>query len=124
MKHKWNLQLLDDEIVIQQDEPYTELVVGNTHRRFRKPESYYEIKLSESIFEINISFTYYFGSGFELFHSEAQIWKYYQRSINFVLDTLKSGNFGTIRIKKITSPKQEKMNQDIFIEDWILKTLA
>jgi len=100
---KWNLMLENNEVSIQQDEPYAEVLVGFIHNRVTKPEQYFEVKISDSLLELNIELNYFFDSSFHLFHTEEQSWIYYERAVYFILDELCAGSNGTIRIKKISS---------------------
>lgn len=86
----WFLIKDDNKLYIQQLEPYTELYIGIIHRRPKAKQEYFEI------------------------------WKYFADAIFFVLDSLMMGNYGVIRIAKITSQGQvEVMMQDKIVKRWI-----
>lgn len=116
----WFLIKDDNKLYIQQLEPYTELYIGIIHRRPKVKQEYFEVRLSDSVFEITIELFYFFDGALQLFHTQKQIWKYFADAIFFVLDSLMMGNYGCIRIAKITSQGQEEvMMQDMIVQRWI-----
>jgi hypothetical protein len=48
----WFLLKDANKLYIQQDEPYVELHVANIHTKRKAKQEYFEVGLSESIFEI------------------------------------------------------------------------
>jgi hypothetical protein len=116
----WFLLKDGNKLFIQQDEPYVELHVANIQTKRKVKQDYFEVKLNDSIFEINIEFFYCFDGSLELFLSEKQVWKRFEEVIYFVLDSLSMGNYGVIRIAKITSAGQvEVMMQDKIVRKYI-----
>lgn len=121
----WILLKYANKLYIQQDEPYVELHVANIHTKRKAKQEYFEVGLSESIFEINIELFYCFDGSFELFHTEKQVWKRFEEVIYFVLDSLCMGNYGVIRIAKITSVEETEVKmQDKIVQKWIKNRLS
>ena len=116
----WFLLKDGNKLYIQQDEPYVELHVANIHTKSKPKQEYFEIRLSDSVFEITIELFYCFDGSLELFSTEKQVWKRFEEVIYFVLDSLCMGNYGCIRIAKITSTGQkEVMMQDKIVQKYI-----
>ncbi|MDP3929192.1 MAG: hypothetical protein Q8R57_09225 [Bacteroidota bacterium] len=116
----WFLIKDDNKLYIQQLEPYTELYIGLIHRRPKAKQEYFEVRLSDSVFEITIELFYFFDGVLQLFHTQKQIWKYFEDAIFFVLDSLMMGNYGVIRIAKITSVGEVEVKmQDKIVKKWI-----
>lgn len=116
----WFLLKDGNKLYIQQDEPYVELHVANIQTKRKVKQDYFEVKLNDSIFEINIEFFYCFDGSLELFLTEKQVWKRFEEVIYFVLDSLSMGNYGVIRIAKITSVEETEVKmQDKIVQKWI-----
>jgi hypothetical protein len=116
----WVLIKNANKLYIQQDKPYVELHVANIHTKRKAKQEYFEVGLSESIFEIHLEFFYCFDGSMELFLTEKQVWKRFEEVIYFVLDSLCMGNYGVIRIAKITSVGEaEVMMQDKIVQKYI-----
>ncbi len=116
----WFLLKDGNKLYIQQDEPYVVLHVANIHTKRKVKQEYFEVHLSDSIFEIHLELFYCFDGSLELFLTEKQVWKRFEEVIYFVLDSLCMGNYGVIRIAKITSVEETKVKmQDKIVQKWI-----
>lgn len=119
MNTRWNLKKEENEIIIQQDDPYAEVLVGFIRKEFKPNERYFEVKLSDAPFELNLEINYFLSDSFQLFHTEKQCWKYFELAIYFILDKLYGGTYGVIRILKISRVEEETLKQDKIVQDWI-----
>ncbi len=84
----WHLIKSENKLYIQQDEPYVELLVANIHTKRKAKQEYFEVRLSDSVFEIHIELFYCFDGSLELFLTQKQVWKLFEEVIYFVLDSL------------------------------------